>query len=205
MPRSARSVTTDGTLWLESGLEQDLVRWLDRRSDVDWIVAQPVMLHFAASGRRRAIAHTPDLLTSHVDGTVTLWDVRPDTGQDELFVRKSLLTRTECDRIGWRYEVFAGLPTPERMNILWLAGYRRPMPWHAEHTETIAKMAQSGPLTVQDIRSCDAGDGELLSTMWHLIWSGRLGCDLTAPIRGNTELQWADTTSPETLSLGGTG
>jgi hypothetical protein len=202
MPRAARSVTTGGVLWLESGLEHDLARWVDRRADIDWIVAQPAMLHFPVSGRRRAITHTPDLLTSHVDGAVTLWDVRPDSRQDELFARKAELTRVECERVGWRYEIFAGLPTAVRMNLLWLAGYRRSMPWHEERTATINAQMATDSITVGELLASDDGSGEIISTMWHLIWAGHLVCDLTEPLRGGTALRRGARQDADVLSAG---
>lgn len=197
-PRTARSVTTGGTLGLESGLEHDLVRWVDQRTDVNWIVAQPVVLHFPVPGRRRAVIHTPDLLTSHADGTITIWDARPAARQDELFARKAALTETACRDVGWRYEVFEGLPVPHRMNLLWLAGFRRPMPWHAQRRAELEKLAARGPVAVSSVHTADDGSGELISTMWHLIWQGTLGCDTTAPIRSNTTLNWIREPSTKT-------
>lgn len=191
MPRGARSITTGGILWLESGLEHDLVRWADRRADVTWLVAQPAMLHFPVAGRRRSITHTPDLLTNQADGSVTVWDVRPDARQDELFAKKADLTRSECERRGWRYEVFSGLPVATRMNLLWVAGYRRSMPWHDACTQELEAIARGGS-SVRDVLTLDDGSGELVATMWHLIWSGRLVCDLDDPITSTTPLMWSD-------------
>lgn len=191
MPRGARSITTGGILWLESGLEHDLVRWADRRPDVTWLVAQPALLHFPVPGRRRSITHTPDLLTQHADGSVTAWDVRPDARQDELFARKAELTRAECKHRGWRYEIFSGLPTATRMNLLWLAGYRRSMPWHDRCLPQLQGLSRNGA-TVRDVLAADDGSGELIATMWHLIWSGQLQCDMDEPIRSETPLTWSD-------------
>ena len=51
VPVYAYSVTTGTHLHLESGLEHDLVRELDRRADVTWLVAQPCKLRLPANGR----------------------------------------------------------------------------------------------------------------------------------------------------------
>ena len=64
IPVYAFSVTTGGHLRLESGLEHDLVRELDRHLDVNWLVAQPCLLRLAARRRGRRLEHTPDPLAS---------------------------------------------------------------------------------------------------------------------------------------------
>lgn len=128
IPRRAFAATAGTSIDLESGLEHDLLRWLDLRADVTWLVGQPVRFHFLKSRQRREVVHTPDLLSQHADGSVVLWDARPNRGRDESFEAKAELTAEACSRIGWRYDVFEGLPTPTRMNLLWLSGFRRQMP-----------------------------------------------------------------------------
>lgn len=194
IPRRAYSVTTGGPLDLESGLEHDLLKWLDLQQHVTWLVSQPVMLHFPVPERRRAVIHTPDLLSLHADGSVTVWDARPEERLDELFRVKSGFTAEACRTVGWGYEIFTGLPTPARMNLLWLSGYRRRMPWHARWTDVLRTMLDRQPLEVQVVRAEDDGTGELVSTMWHLVALGIISCDLTRPIREDTMLAWTDRT-----------
>lgn len=63
--------TTRSTLGLESGLELELMLWLDRQPAVRWIVPQPVELRWAKNAW-----HVPDLLSVDPDGLVTVWDVK---------------------------------------------------------------------------------------------------------------------------------
>lgn len=192
IPRRAHAATTGTALELESGLEHDLLRWLDHRIDVTWLVAQPVRLHFPTPGRRRAAAHTPDLLSQHADGSVVLWDARPDERRTDDFLLNAALTAEACRRVGWRHEVFSGLPTATRMNLLWLNGYRRPMPWHPELRRLIENLLRVQQCTIGELRARDDGSGELVATMWHLIATGRIECDLSVPIREPSVLAWRD-------------
>jgi len=186
-PAWAFSVTTGTQLRLESGLEHDLVRELDRQPQVRWLVSQPACLEWPRSPSRRATKHTPDLLSLDADGAVTVWDVRPREKQDEEFVLVSELTRAACADVGWRYEVFSEIPPVRRSNLLWLSGFRRPMPWHASSLAVI-RDSLSGEGTLADVQHLDDGAGHILSAMWHGIWSGLLDCDLDEPFTGTTRL-----------------
>jgi len=190
VPRVAHSVTTGAPIELESGLEHDLLRWLDMDPNIRWLVAQPVLFHFPPALHHRAIVHTPDLLSQHEDGTVTLWNARPKERFNEDFLLCKDLTDEACRRIGWRHEVFTGLPTPIRMNLLWLAGYRRAMPWHTERIRELEALLGRGVLRLREVRDRDRWSGELTATMWHLIATGVIGCDLSRPIRESSTLTW---------------
>lgn len=190
IPRRAYAVTTGNTLELESGLEHDLVRWLDGCPNVVWLVGQPLLFHLVIAGRCRALLHTPDLLSLHEDGSVIVWDARPRVRQDDAFRLKAELTAEECRKVGWRHQVFEGLPTPTRMNLLWLNGYRRPAPWQARWVAALESLLKPGPRSVGDLRARDDGSGELIATMWHLIAIGKIECDLARPIRDRSVLSW---------------
>lgn len=191
VPRRAFSVTTGGSVDVESGLEHDLLRWLDLRADVTWMVGQPVVLHFPVDERSRAVFHVPDLLSQQSDGSVTVWDVRPESGIDARFSLEADLTDTACRNVGWDYETFTGLPTPTRMNLLWLSGYRRPMPWHQSASRHLRSLLGGRTFSTREIRAADDGTGKLVSTAWHLIAVGSITCDLSRPIRQDTPLNWS--------------
>ena len=63
VPVHAYSATMKRVLPLESGLEFELVLWLDRRSDVECLVPQPCRIT-SSEGMR----HVPDLLERDLDG-----------------------------------------------------------------------------------------------------------------------------------------
>lgn len=174
IPVTVFSMTNGAVVHLESGLEHDLVRKLDRDSRITAIVSQPLRLSWMSA------EHTPDLLTVRSDGEVTVWDVRALEQQDDDFTVKSDITRDACAAVGWRYEVFAGYDTTERLNLMWLNGFRQRPEWADRHESAIRRVARGGPATIGSLFACDDGSGELKATVWHMIWCGVLEVDMTA-------------------------
>lgn len=187
VPVHAYSVTVGTHLHLESGLEHDLVRELDRQPDVAWLVAQPCMLRLPAKRGGRRVEHTPDLLSRHVDGTVRLWDVRPQERQDNDFRLKVRLTIEACDDVGWHHGVFSGMSRVRRVNLMWLHAYRRSMPWYAGSLRLLSEYVQRDG-TISDVLDLDAGGGHVVSAMWHGIWTGQIDCDLDRPLKRTTRI-----------------
>lgn len=202
IPRRAFSTTTGGPLELESGLEHDLVKWLDLRQDVTWLVAQPVRLYFPLREYRKVVEHTPDLLSMHVGGLVTLWDAKLPEKMDDLFWVKAEQTEAACRTVGWGYEIFDGLPAPNRMNLLWLNGYRRHMPWHPARSLLVRQLLEERPRQLGLVRAEGDVDGELLSTVWHLIATQVITCGLDRPITDATVLTWKDGFTDTTEAAG---
>jgi hypothetical protein len=174
---TAYSVTNGGVLHLESGLEHDLLRRVDRDPRVAHIVAQPFRLSWRAEAPNR---HTPDLLSVNVDGSVVAWDARSPDQQDADFTLKRSITSSACTAVGWRYEVFGGLEPVERLNLMWLHGFRRRPSWAASHESRIRDIVGAEGATFCELLSADEGSGELKSTMWHLVWTGALEVDTCA-------------------------
>ena len=174
IPATVFSMTNGAVVHLESGLEHDLVRKLDRDPSIAAIVSQPLRLAWTSA------EHTPDLLTVRSDGEVTVWDVREPEEQDDDFAGKSDITRDACAAVGWRYEVFAGYDTTERLNLMWLNGFRQRPTWADRHESAIRHAARGGPTTIGSLFACDDGNGELKAVVWHLIWRSVLEVDMTA-------------------------
>lgn len=184
LPVTAFSMTMEAHLELESGLEHDLLRVVDRDPTVRLIVAQPLRLERVKkkSGSRSRMTHTPDLLTARADGEVTLWDARAEEKVDDDFRLKAELTRRCCRDVGWRYQHFSGLTNVQRLNLLWLHGFRRRPPWADDFEGGLRSAAAAGNTTVEVFRALDDGTGRAISTFWHLVWRGDLGIDVSAPI-----------------------
>lgn len=187
VPVYAFSVTTGTHMRLESALEHDLVRELDRRPDVSWLVAQPCLLRLPAKRRGRRLEHTPDLLVRHDDGTIRLWDARPASRQDDDFTLKVRLTKEACAEVGWAHEVFSGWSRVRRVNLMWIHAYRRAMPWYAGSLRLIREYLE-GDGTIGDVLGLDAGGGHVISAMWHGIWGGQIDCDLDRPLKRQTRI-----------------
>ena len=174
IPATVFSMTNGAVIHLESGLEHDLVRKLDRDPSIAAIVSQPLRLAWTSA------KHTPDLLTVRSDGEITVWDVRAPEEQDDDFTYKSDITRDACAAVGWRYNVFAGYDTTERLNLMWLNGFRQRPEWTDRHESAIRHAARGGPTTIGSLFARDDGSGELKAVVWHLIWCGVLEVDITA-------------------------
>ncbi|MFL0579532.1 TnsA-like heteromeric transposase endonuclease subunit [Dietzia sp. 179-F 9C3 NHS] len=182
------SHTIGGVLDVESGLEHDLVRKLDRDPRVNWLTPQPCQISWEASTGRRS--HVPDLLSVDTDGQVTIWDVRPVEKQDEDFLNAMPVTREACSALGWSYTVFSELSRVERLNLLWLGGFRRPPSWiEAVRPLLIEEVRLRGTVKLGELMRLDRGDGLVKAGIWHLIWSGQLECDLTSRINLNSEIR----------------
>jgi hypothetical protein len=182
VPVRAYAQTVGGHLMLESGLEHDLVRVLDREPDVTWIVPQPLQLEWGVGRRRK---HVPDLLAVGPDDSVTVWDVKTVTaaGLDN-FDTARRVTEEACASVGWKYAVFTGLPAVHRHNLLWLHAYRSRPTW-ADRWEAHLLAAASDGSTLGDLVGCDP---ESACLVWHLIWSGRLSADLTCRLSPTTRV-----------------
>lgn len=178
IPVTAYTLTNSAVVHLESGLEHDLVRMLDRDSTVLRIISQPFQLSWHTE---EPVTHFPDLLTQHIDGSVTVWDARPKEMQDDDFQAKSIVTRRACEQVGWRYTVFVGTTVTERMNMLWLHGFRRKPPWATHFKQQMRQLAVRGETTVGSFLSADDGTGELKTVFWHMVWTGALDIDMTVP------------------------
>lgn len=188
-PRWAYSTTMGRHLRLESSLEHDLMRDLDRRSDVAVLVSQPARLEWPGPCKRLE-QHIPDLLSVDTSNVMTIWDVRPAEKQDEEFLADSERTRQACAAVGWRYEVFSGMASVRRINLMWLDGFRRPMPWYEPGCAAIREALPMGG-TIAQVQHLDGRAGHVLSAMWHGVWSGQLVADPDARFSGETELQFA--------------
>jgi hypothetical protein len=92
------------------------------------------------------------------------------------------VTRRCCGAVGWSYEVFSGLTTIERMNLLWLHGFRQRPAWMNLHVQLIRRVASGDGATLGHLFEYDDGSGELKSVVWHLVWGGQLTVDLSTGI-----------------------
>lgn len=179
VPVRAYSMRTETMLHLESGLEHDLVRRLDRDASVAWIVPQPCKLTFTGDGK--PLKHNPDLLVMSVSGDIALWDARPAERTDELFLRKAQATAAACEQVGWTHQIFHGLDAVERLNLLWLHGFRRQEDWHVDWRPRLLDHLESveGPVALGEMLALDDGSSDGISTLWHLLWAGAIGIDVT--------------------------
>lgn len=198
VPTLAYSTTIGGHLQLESGLEHDLVRDLDRDPNIAWLVAQPARIRGVARSSNTG-GLVPDLLSVSDGGQVTVWAVRPEDRQDEKFVAQTKQTDAACAEFGWAHQVFAGMHPTRRSNLMWLDGFRRTMPWYSE---ALAHLSADGAyaVTLEDVLEIDNGHGHVLSAVWHAIRHGAIDCDLDAAFTQETVLRFVEEVRREQVS-----
>ncbi|WP_102708833.1 TnsA-like heteromeric transposase endonuclease subunit [Micrococcus luteus] len=190
VPVDAFSSTMGAPLRMESGLEHGLLLHLDRDPTVTWLLAQPACLHFAApDGKRRR--HVSDLLSIDREGTVCLWDARPSRRQDEGFLVAAAITEACAGLLGWEYRIHSGHGPAYEANLRWLAGFRAAMPWYPVAGQRLERLLAGHGRSVSEVFAADDGTGELISGLWHHVWSGQVAADLDASLASSTRVRWA--------------
>ncbi len=172
-------------IWHESQLEAQVMRWLDLREDIVALSTQPMRIDFADG-----TSHTPDLLTLHSDHRQVLRDVKPQKYVPK-FQEQFAKTRAFCEHVGFHYELHHELPRQVDVNLSWIAGFKhhgyRPPP--EAISRTVDALHQPLPLhnAARLLAPEDLARGR--SGLFHLIWSGLLGLDLTTPISDRTLIE----------------
>ncbi|MDQ2845124.1 MAG: TnsA-like heteromeric transposase endonuclease subunit [Actinomycetota bacterium] len=188
MPGWWWSSTTGGHVVYQSWLERHHLMEFDRLPQVVGISGQPFALSWTDALRRHQ--HIPGLFVRFADGSAVVVDCRPIAGADEKFHGVAAVTRAICDQIGWEYRL-AGEPTPTRAaNLTWLAGYRRSC---AGGEQTVGSLTQIASEPVPLLQGAEAvGDPVVvLPTVFHLLWTGVLRCDLDLPLTDHT-MMWTE-------------
>lgn len=181
IPASPFCFTTQTRLSVESGLEHDLLRELDRRPDVSWLVAQPCRLAFEDRP-----GHVPDLLEVS-DSGVKIWDVRPRKRQDAVFHKTAARTDQACQQVGLFYGVFDDSSEVRRRNVQWLGCYRSIGEcWPLK--QVLVSVEAGRASTVGELFDLFDGDLAAVAAMWHLMWRGDLVVDLGTVIGARTAL-----------------
>ena len=188
MPGWWWSTSTRGHVVYESWLERHHLMTFDRSPRVVGISGQPFALSWIGDLRRER--HVPDFFVRFADGGGAVVDCRPVARADQNFYRVAAISKAICDEAGWEYRL-AGEPDPVlAANLTWLAGYRRPYVL----VEAIATLLLDGTADPVPLLSAATAVGEpiaVLPTLFHLLWTGRLGCDLDRPLADHT-LIWRD-------------
>lgn len=181
IPASPFCSTTRMHLQVESGLEHDLLRELDRRPEVSWLVTQPCRVVFA-NGK----GHVPDMLEVNSSG-VRLWDVRPQSRQDASFHEVSAQTEAACLSVGLMYDVYSDASAVRRSNLRWLNCYRTDEGFWP--LQLVLRSVEAGrATTVGEMVDLFGGDLGVVATLWHLVWLGEMIVDLDDVIRDDSSI-----------------
>lgn len=173
MPGWWWSATTGGHVVYQSWLERHHLMEFDRLPQVVGISGQPFALSWTDELRRHQ--HIPGLFIRFADGSAVVVDCRPIAGADEKFHSVAAVTRAICDKIGWEYR---------------LAGYRRSC---AGGEQTVRSLREIASEPVPLLQGAEAvGDPVVvLPTVFHLLWTGVLHCDLDLTLTDHT-MMWTE-------------
>ncbi|MFJ1938596.1 MULTISPECIES: TnsA-like heteromeric transposase endonuclease subunit [unclassified Kitasatospora] len=117
------AATSGSQVGYESWVERDAAMALDLDPTVVALASQPFRIVWTAGERRRE--HTPDYFARLVDGTGVVVDVRPRDLIDEDTAKVFAFIARVCEAVGWQFRHVGDLDQPYRVNLRWLARYRR--------------------------------------------------------------------------------
>jgi hypothetical protein len=129
----------------------------------------------------------PDFFARLADGSAVVIDVRPDelVGADDAVVFAA--TQRACAAVGWGYRRVGVADAVLAANVRWLSGFRHRRCGNAPAGRELMRGVAAGPVTVADLAGCA---GDRLPALYHLLWRGVLGADLTAaPLSGRTVIR----------------
>jgi hypothetical protein len=181
------SCTTGAHVVYESRLELARILLADQDLGVVGIAAQPFLLEGVDGCRVRR--HVPDLLLAHVDGALTVVDVKSAARVDDpKVVAQFAWTRAVCERHGFGFEVWSGTDPVLLENVRFLSGYRRAATVMVELAGPVAEAA-ADPVTIGGLeRELARLAPPLLvrPVILHLLWKSWLAADLARPLGGDT-------------------
>jgi hypothetical protein len=108
-------------------------------------------------------------------------DCRRVPGADGKFSRAAAISGAVCDEVGWEYRLAAEPDPVLAANLTWLAGYRRPYVLD-ERTATVLLDGTAEPVPLLSAATTIGDPVAVLPTLFHLLWTGRLCCDLDLPL-----------------------
>ena len=183
MPGWWWSATMRGHVVYESWLERHHLMAFDRLPEVTGISGQPFAVSWTGGLRRER--HIPDFFVRFADGGGLVVDCRPVARADENFYRVAAITAAICQEVGWEYRLAAEPDPVVAANLTWLAGYRRP---YVRDGRTAALLTEGAEEPVPLLAAAQAvGDPmAVLPTLFHLLWTGALCCDLEGPLADHT-------------------
>ncbi len=182
--------TTEQTHFMyESRLELVRLQLADFSPRVVAIRAQPFRLESCAlDGRRRS--HIPDFALLERDGTVRIVNVKsPDRIHDPRVQSTFAWVNTALEQHGFATEIWTGVEPIVIANVQFIAGYRNAALFRSEDIEK-ATSVLAHVATIGELESALAtlGVARTRAVVMHLLWTGRIGCELEHPIDAKTEV-----------------
>lgn len=185
------SSTTGGHVIYESRLELARLLLADADRDVVAIAAQPFLLIEGTETKARR--HVPDFFLQRLDGSCAVVNVKPAEKVDDQKVAATLAWAGEAITAkGWVAEVWTGCDPLLLANVRFLAGYRRSWLFDpAQLRAAEAAILEGDTIGHLEARLWGSGVAEPRPLVLHLLWTGRLHAELTAPLDTDTAIATA--------------
>lgn len=200
IPKNFRNVTgvaahskAAGPAGFESTLERDFLTLLEFSPEVEGFEVQPVMVEWSEGKKRHQ--YTPDVLVHYTAASgkpVTLFEVkyRRDLRRDWKYLKPRLLRAiTYAKSKEWRFKVVSEVEirTPFLENAKFLLRFVRQGPMSEAHMDLIDQtLHREGSMSINSLLGSIFSDewnrASLLPTLWYLIGTFQVGCDLDKPL-----------------------
>jgi hypothetical protein len=209
IPKNFRNITgiaanekAKGRAGFESTLERDFLTLLEFSPEVNSFEVQPVTIEWKdANGKARK--YTPDVLVRHDKSspwTATLYEVkyRSDIAKhwDEL-KPKFRQAISFAKKRSWRFKIASEVEirTPYLQNARFLLPFQFQGPGEVEHMDmldsALKRVGEASPRQLLGmIFKDDWNQAKLLPTLWYLVASRQIACDLSVPLNMETPLRF---------------
>lgn len=206
IPKNYRNVTgiavhskSYGVAGFESTLERDFITLLEFSSEVEGFEVQPVAVEWTEGNKQRR--YTPDVLahyTSNSERPATLFEVkyRSDLKRHWVELKPKFIRAIRYSKErSWKFKLITEVEirTPLLENARFLLHFVRQGPISEAHMELLDKALQrEGPISVKGLLKAVFNDewnqAKLLPTLWYLVGTYQVGCDLDQPVTMASEL-----------------
>jgi len=170
----------------ESTLERDFLIKLEHDRHVLNVTPQPCQLTFKANNGQN-YPYTPDFHISYSNQRPWLVEVKPESEWRahwrEWLPKWKAAWRYASER-GWVFHIQDETRIRDQTlaNLNWLERYTRMQPAVMQTSNLMAKVVAQGCLQAGAVAPSDQ------AYLWHLLSVGRLDCDMTKPLSGETLL-----------------
>lgn len=177
---------TDQLIFYESRLEMTVLKSLDFGESIEFVLAQPLCLHFWIDGKPRF--HIPDFLVWRNMGLPLLVNVKPKKylnkeRNQESFAACNSLSR----RIKIEHRVCSEPGLVDQANLRWLAGYRpEPILLHEAGPAMLARLSGGIRLSFAAWIKGVAEEALVRAVAFHLLWTRQVEFDQDAVLSDST-------------------
>ena len=170
----------------ESRFEKTALTWFDFCGDALAVSSNPFFFLWPKGSK--PVRHVPDFFFKRRSRCPLLVDVKPEdrmTDADRLQHERS---REACGQLGWEYDEFTIIDRRVELNLRFLSGYSHPRfgptadPRAACTAALEEKSLSIAELVERTRKATGLAEAEVLSGIYHLIWTGDLRISLDEPL-----------------------